>query len=114
MFEYSVDGKDRPKNLTLRGRLDALTSAEVQKVFDQLIQAGERTILVDFGEVNYISSAGLRLLLFVQKQLRTVGGELLLFGLATQTLDVFRISGLDKLFHIASRREELISLARES
>ncbi len=114
MFEFCIDGKDRPKTLTLRGRLDALTSAEIQKVFDQLIQAGARTILVDFGEVNYISSAGLRLLLFVQKQLRTVGGELLLFGLASQSLEVFRISGFGKLFHIASTREELISLAHEA
>ena len=44
--------KDRPKSLALRGRVDALSSAEIQKVFDRLIQAGERTILVDFAEVN--------------------------------------------------------------
>ncbi len=113
MFEYCIDGKDRPKTLALRGRLDALTSAEIQKVFDRLIQAGERTILVDFAEVNYISSAGLRLLLLVQKQLRTVGGELLLFGLASQALEAFRISGFGKLFHIASTREELMSLGHE-
>ena len=83
MFEYYVDEKDRPKSLALRGRVDALSSAEIQKVFDRLIQAGERMILVDFAEVNYVRSAGLRLFLLVQKQLRSVGGEVLLFGLAS-------------------------------
>ena len=113
MFEYSIDEKNRPKSLALRGRVDALSSAEIQKVFDRLIQAGERMILVDFAEVNYVSSAGLRLFLLVQKQLTSVGGELLLFGLASQTLEVFRISGLDKLFHIASTRDELMSSVHE-
>ena len=113
MFEYSIDEKNRPKSLALRGRVDALSSAEIQKVFDRLIQAGERMILVDFAAVNYVSSAGLRLFLLVQKQLTSVGGELLLFGLASQTLEVFSISGLDKLFHIASTRDELMSSIHE-
>ena len=94
MFEYSIDEKDRPKSLALRGRVDALSSAEIQKVFDRLIQAGERMILVDFAEVNYVSSAGLRLFLLVQKQLKSVGGELLLFGLASQTRETFRTGSI--------------------
>ncbi len=113
MFEYYLDEKDRPKSLVLRGRVDAQSSPKIQKVFDGLIQAGERMILVDFAEVNYVSSAGLRLFLLVQKQLRNAGGELLLFGLASQTLEVFRISGLDKLIHIASTRDELMPSVHE-
>ena len=113
MFEYSIDEKIRPKSLALRGRVDALSSAEIQKVLDGLILAGERMILVDFAEVNYISSAGLRLFLHVQKELRSVGGELLLFGLVSQTLEVFRIGGLEKLFHIASTRDEVMSSVHE-
>ncbi len=113
MFEYSIDEKDRPKSLSLRGRVDALSSAEIQKVFDRLIQAGERMILVDFAAVNYVSSAGLRLFLLVQKQLRSVGGELVLFGLGPQVLEVFKISGFEKLFRIASRREEFMSSLQE-
>ncbi len=52
VFEYSMDEKDHPKSLALRGRVDALISAEFQKVLDRLMQAGERMILVDFAEVN--------------------------------------------------------------
>jgi len=55
----------------------------------------------------------LRLFLLVQKQLRSVGGELLLFGLGPQVLEVFKISGVEKLFRIASRREELMSSLQE-
>ena len=113
MFEYSIDEKDHPKSLVLRGRVDALSSAEIHEVFDRLIQTGERMILVDFAEVNYVSSAGLRLFLLVQKQLRSVEGELLLLGLAPQVLEVFKISGFDKLFQIASTRDEFMSSVQE-
>ncbi len=113
MFEYSIDEKDRLKSLALRGRVDALSSAEIQEVFDRLIQAGERMILVDFAEVTYVSSAGLRLFLLLQKQLKSVEGELLLLGLAPQVLEVFKISGFDKLFHIASTQDELMSSVHE-
>jgi len=37
VFEYYIDEKNRPKSLALRGRVDALSSAEIQKVLDRLI-----------------------------------------------------------------------------
>jgi len=78
MFEFSVAEEGGLKIITVKGRIDALSSAELQKGLDTLILAGDRVILVNFAEVNYISSAGLRVLLSVQKQLKRVGGEIVL------------------------------------
>ena len=90
MFECSVAEDSGLKCITVKGRIDALSSAEIQKGFDRLILAGERMILVDFTSVNYISSAGLRLFLSVQKKLKTIGGEIVLLKPVPSVLEVFR------------------------
>ncbi len=52
VFEYSIDEKNRPKSLALRRRVEALSSAEIQKVLDRPTQTEERMTLVDFVEMN--------------------------------------------------------------
>lgn len=94
------------------GRIDALTAPDIQKVFDERILEGDRVFLVDMARVNYVSSAGLRIFLKAQKELRRVGGEVILFSLAPQVLEVFRVSGFDRLFRIAAGREGLPELLR--
>lgn len=112
MFEYSVAVEGGLKYITVRGRIDALSSAEIQKLFDSLILAGERVILVDFTSVDYISSAGLRLFLSIQKKLKTIGGEIVLLKPVPSVLEVFKISGLDQLFRIVSTPDEIIASIR--
>jgi len=113
VFEYSVVEDDGFKCVTVTGRIDALSSAEIQKGFDRLILAGERVILVDFTSVNYVSSAGLRLLLSVQKKLKTIGGEIVLLKPVPSVLEVFKISGLDQIFRIASTMDEIKASIRK-
>ena len=113
MFEYSVVEDGGFKWLTVKGRIDALSSAEIQKGFDKLILAGERVILVDFTWVNYVSSAGLRLFLSVQKKLKAIGGEIVLLKPVPSVLEVFKISGLDQIFRIASTMDEIKASIRK-
>jgi anti-anti-sigma factor len=107
MFEFSVAEDGGLKYITIKGRIDALSSAEMQKGFDTLILAGGRVILVNFAEVNYISSAGLRVFLNTQKQLKRVGGEIVLLKLISSVLEVFKTSGLDRLFRIVTTEDEI-------
>lgn len=109
MFESSVTEDLGLKWVTLKGRIDAMSTAEIQKEFNALTLTGERTMVVDFTEVNYISSAGLRVFLSVQKQLKRVGGEIILLGLAPQVMNIFNISGLDQVFCIVSTKDEIIA-----
>jgi anti-anti-sigma factor len=107
MFEFSVAEDGGLKYITIKGRIDALSSAEMQKGFDTLILAGGRVILVNFAEVNYISSAGLRVFLNTQKQLKRVGGEIVLLKPISSVLEVFKTSGLDRLFRIVTTEDEI-------
>ena len=62
--------------LQFDGRLDTKTSPDAQTALDGLIGEGVQKILVDFEELDYVSSAGLRVLLSTAKQLSRSGGEL--------------------------------------
>jgi anti-anti-sigma factor len=62
------------------GRVDSTTSAALEQRLNALVGAGERRIVVDFGGVEYISSAGLRVMLALAKKTRDTRGALALCG----------------------------------
>ncbi|MRR17967.1 MAG: anti-sigma factor antagonist [Deltaproteobacteria bacterium] len=110
MFEYTITHQTSRQCITVKGRIDALSASELQEVFQQLILAGGRLLLADLSGVHYISSAGLRIFILAQKELKKVGGEMILSGLSTQVLDVFKMSGFEKLFRIVPQPDALGNL----
>ncbi len=110
MFEYTITREDSCRCVTAKGRIDALSASEIQKVFQQLILEGERVLLADLSGVHYISSAGLRIFITTQKELKKVGGEMLLARLTPQVFDVFKVSGVDQLFRIVSGSDSALAL----
>ncbi len=107
MFEYTITQESSYHCVTAKGRIDALSAPELQKVFHQLILGGGRVLLADLSAVPYLSSAGLRIFIITQKELKKVGGEILLAGLTPQVLDVFKMSGLDKHIRIVSGKDDI-------
>ena len=112
MFEYTITQEAFCQCVTAKGRIDALSAPEIQKVFHKLILEGGRVLLADLSGVHYISSAGLRIFIITQKELKKVGGEILFSGLTPQVLDVFKISGFDKLFRIVAGPDDIPALLR--
>ena len=78
------------------GRLDAAQCARAQAHVDT---APERTVY-DFSELEYISSAGLGLLLKVQKRLLANGRRLRVTAVSSHIFDIFRYSGFDQIFDV--------------
>jgi anti-anti-sigma factor len=107
MFECVSSDNQGYKSLLLKGRIDALTSPDIEKEFNALILSGERIIIADLAGVDYISSAGLRVFLGIQKRLKKAGGQVILFRPAGSVLEVFNISGMTKMFRIVSSIEEI-------
>ncbi len=87
--------------LRLVGRLDTETSADFELAAHDLTTAGDRRFVVDLSGISYVSSAGLRVLLALAKQMETQGGVLRLSGLSHGVRQVFDLSGFSKLFSIA-------------
>jgi anti-anti-sigma factor len=93
----------------LSGRLDTATSLAAENTLLPLVQNG--MVIADLSEVGYVSSAGLRVLLKATKQARGTGGRFVLCGLRPSVLEVFEISGFDKVMPIFPSRDEALASA---
>ncbi len=88
-----------------QGRLDSTSSPGLEKQATELIDGGERRLLIDLGGLDYISSAGLRAALAVAKRMNAAGGRLALCSLNPQIAEVFEISGVDSIIDIHASPE---------
>ena len=94
-----------------QGRIDSTTSAILERHLQGLAAAGETRVVVDFSSVDYISSAGLRVLLALAKRGRDQKGRVALFGLNDSVRQVFELAGFVALFTIAPTRAEAVHSA---
>ena len=78
--------------LALIGRLDANTSPELEEELNQSLE-GIDTIIYDFKNLDYISSAGLRVLLISQKQMNRIGGSMVVRHVNDIVADIFEVTG---------------------
>ncbi|MDR0407166.1 MAG: STAS domain-containing protein, partial [Holosporales bacterium] len=67
-------------------------------------------LIISLEQVEYISSAGLRVFLMTGKKLKAAGGNLILCYMAERIFDVFRMSGFDKIIQIVPTLEEATRL----
>ena len=95
--------------LALSGRLDSNTCAALEAHLFQAIDGGAAALVVDFADLAYVSSAGLRVLLMGAKRLRASQGKLALCGLNDNIREVFAMSGFDKILTIAPSRAEALA-----
>ncbi len=88
------------------GRLGTHASTEADKLITTAIGAGDTRILVDFSKTDYISSAGLRVLLKATKHLKQVGGAFGLCNANEQIREVLEISGFATIMHCFATLED--------
>ena len=93
MFELKIDEKGE---VILSGRFDASQVEKAKNVFDTINESK----IVDFDRLDYISSAGLGVLLFTQKRLKDKGHQLMLKNLNKHIREVFKYAGFDMIFQI--------------
>lgn len=86
--------------VVITGRLDAAQSAAAQAFLDQV----EGTVTLDCSGLEYISSAGLGVLLKTQKRLLVSAGKLRLAGVNRHLRDILEYSGFDQIFEIEPAR----------
>ena len=99
-MQISVKAANEVKVLAFEGSLDTQTSPDALTQLTQLIDGGDKKIVVNFEKLQYISSAGLRILLAAAKQLKAAEGELRICDLNEVVKEVFDISGFSTIFKI--------------
>ena len=93
--------------VTLAGRLDAVSSPQLENRLMASIEAGQRKLAVNFTRTDYISSAGLRVLLSSVKRLGS-DGQLVLFGLQESVRKVIDIAGFSSVLAIVGSEQEAV------
>lgn len=78
--------------LLLDGRLDSNTAPEAEKIFLQMAERFERVTL-NFALLDYVSSAGLRIIKLLHMAMRKKGGRLVLKNVNKMVMEVFEITG---------------------
>lgn len=84
----------------IHGRLDSNTSPDFDKKIFEQIDAGSRRLIVDCENLEYITSAGLRVLNKTAKRLKTDQGTIVLCAMKDYVREVFEISGFDTFLPI--------------
>jgi anti-sigma B factor antagonist len=90
----------------INGRLDHSLIPQLDDILSQALDNGRYRILIDFTNVSYINSGGLRCLVSAWRRARTQKGDVVLFGLNDHVLKVFTMAGFDNVFHIYPSRLE--------
>ena len=83
----------------LSGELNTLTAPELTALLDKELD-GVKTLILDFSECDYVSSAGLRVLLATFKQMKVVRGSMELTNVGENFKDVLQNTGLDAVFGV--------------
>ena len=94
--------------LELKGRMDAVTSPEAEKALRELFDGGSSKLLIDLKSLEYISSAGLRVLLVAAKIIQQKSGKLALSSLTDIVKEVFEISGFSSIFKLFPSRDDAV------
>ncbi|MEO5340415.1 MAG: STAS domain-containing protein [Magnetococcus sp. MYC-9] len=93
--------------VTPRGRIDSTTSTLFEQQIMGLLQEGDVELVLNFQHIDYISSAGLRVLLMAAKRLKPRGGRVVLCAIQPHIQEVFRISGFVSLFQFHASLDDL-------
>ncbi|MDQ7823704.1 MAG: STAS domain-containing protein [Candidatus Eremiobacteraeota bacterium] len=104
-FECSIKEEGRLARLEPRGRIDGLTSRDLEKCLAEAVEGGERNVAVSLEHVTYLSSAGMRVFMVFHKKLRHAGGEIVFSQVPGFLMELLRTGGFDRIFRIVEHEE---------
>lgn len=101
MIKILEEKKEGTAVFSLEGRLDSTTSTDVdKKILDAINNENIRFIILDFSKLEYLSSAGIRILVHCHKEIEKVGGKIVLASLPKPIEHVLYITGFLPYFKI--------------
>lgn len=106
IHEHEVNGV---KVMRLEGRIDAVSSVVLEKKLLECIAQERFKIVLDFIKVDYLSSAGMRLLLSMTKKFKSHEGHLALCSIHENVMEIIRMAGFERILSIYPLEKEAIA-----
>ena len=112
-MDLTTERQDGVLSAEVSGRIDGTTATAFEQAIKTAIEETDHALILDFKNLLYISSAGLRAILLIAKNLRQRNAKFALCSMSDQIREVFEISGFDKIVSIhRSRTDALASVER--
>ena len=101
--------------VTAEGRLDGIYSSAFANQVGALITGTNPRILIDFANIDFVTSAGLRAVLLLMRKAKASGGAFALCGVNDQVREILDVSGFGDIFSVHSGRAEgIVALSAAS
>ena len=107
-MEIKLRESDNVKIVELIGSLDTNTAPEAELYLAKLLDEGESNILLTLENLDYISSAGLRVFLGTAKRIKSVGGKFELCYLNETVQEIFDMSGFSTILNVYKNENEAL------
>ena len=98
-MEFKFNKQDSSLTVTISGNIDTVTAPELDSKLQENI-SDVKDLVLDFAAVDYISSAGLRVILMANQQMEDVDGNLTIKNVNEDVRDVFEMTGFDSLLNL--------------
>ena len=108
-MEITVNEYKRVTVVTVTGRVDSVTYGEFESALQAELEQGRVNIVLDFSGVEFISSAGLRVLVNARKLVKNAGGRIAFAQPRPRVTETLEIAGLEVLFESYPDRETAIA-----
>ena len=95
--------------IAIKGRLDGLTVPSAERSINEILGRGSDRLLFDFSELEYLSSAGLRVILSAAKEIKRRKGRIVLCAMQDYVKEIFEVSGFDSIIPIKDTVESGIA-----
>jgi anti-sigma B factor antagonist len=107
--EISVKQLDQMTVVAITGSIDALTAGEVTNCLSAQIGGGQKQLVIDLGQVDFSSSAGVRVILAALRESRQHGGDLCLAAAQPGVEKVLKMSGLTSVLKTFTTVDEALA-----
>jgi anti-anti-sigma factor len=108
MLDIEHENKDGVTVVYFMGKMDTRTSPEAEKYVNGLLDEGETNVLMNFEDLDFISSTGLRVILATGKKLMASSGKLTLCSPNITVNDVLKMSGFNRMFGVYETEEDAL------
>ncbi len=108
-MQIAITQKQHITIIQLDGRLDGVTMGQLEEQLLLKLEQGNKHLLFQLQNLEYISSAGLRVMLLAIKKTKAVQGAVAICELQSNVKDIFDLSGFSSIFHITATLDEALA-----
>ncbi|MEL7431467.1 MAG: STAS domain-containing protein [Chlamydiota bacterium] len=107
-IQIDVEEVENKYILRIQGRIDTMTTPILEKRIEELVKQNHWDLLADFTDVEYLSSAGLRVLLSSTKKARAHQGHFVLFSIDEDVLEIIKMAGFERVLTICTSEKDAL------